>query len=172
MNCLKEPYLEKYEEENYSDYLERLHNYFVENILDKFCINGLPVMVRQFPPEGMKYEEAFYHLTCTDYERQTKYRYPDFHRSKRLPILKAIISNYDNCPTCLDLNECGGILIWKKEFEKNGNFRYYLLFPEKEYLVILEERKEYYLLITGFYVKPLKINDYYEEYEQYKVDSI
>jgi len=72
----------------------------------------------------------------------------------------------------LDLNECGGILIWKKEFEKNGNFRYYLLFPEKEYLVILEERKEYYLLITGFYVKPLKINDYYEEYEQYKVDSI
>ena len=110
MKCSKEVLLERKENENYSAYLERLHNWFAINILNKLTINGKPLMVREYPPEGQKYEEAFYHLTCTDYERQTKYRFPDFHRSKRLPLLKVIINNYDKCPVCIDLDECGGIL--------------------------------------------------------------
>lgn len=172
MICSKDELLERKEGENYSDYFERLHEWFSKNILNKLTINGLPLMVREFPPEGMKYEEAFYHLTCTDYEKQTKYRYPDFHRSKRLPLLKAIVKNYDNCPTCIDLNICGGILIWKKLNEKNNYFRYHLFFPEDDYLIVIEKRKKYYLLITGFYVKPLKKEEYFNEYDLYKVDTI
>lgn len=40
------------------------------------------------------------------------------------------------------------------------------------YIVVLEDRKTYYLLITAFYVYPEKVDTYYNIYENNKIDYI
>jgi len=90
-------------------------------------------------PGGDK-EEGFWHL-ITGKDEKTKIRLPDYNRSKRLPWLRAII---DNC----DSQE---ITSFKYEKGKRKT-RLYLWLKKLDYIVILEKRKNYYMLITAYYI--------------------
>lgn len=165
MKCYPEQLLEKEDSESYQSYFNRLYDVFKEEILNKLSYNGLPIMIKEFPPEGGDKEEGFYHLTTTDYERGLNYRQPDFNRSKRLSLIKPIIENYKKCPICVD-DSCSGIYLWSEPF-KNNKTRIYFLLQEMNYIIVLEKRTGYYLLVTAFYVKPQNMESYFKRYEEY-----
>lgn len=166
--CYKVELIIKNEKENYSAYFDRLYQAFVDEILNKITLNGKQIKVREYPPEGLTREEAFYHLTCVDYKVKNSYRQPDFHRSERIGLIPQIIANVNKCP-CTN-QECGSILLWKKQ--NNSHYRYHMFLQDEDYLVVLEDRHKYYLLVTAFWVSPLNKQKYLDEYDKYKVDQI
>ena len=169
-HCYPDDFFDQLPNENYSQYFDRLYDVFKNEILNKLTLNGLPVRVREYPPEGFPREEAFYHLTCRDYNKGKTYRKPDFNRSIRIKFIKSIIENVMNCPNCILDEKCNGILIWRKPWKKTD--RYYLFLQEADLLIVLEKRASYYLLITSFYVDFNHHDHYLDEYDQFKVDNL
>ena len=110
--------------------------------------DGLPVKIRKYPFEFGK-EEAFFHLTCQDYMK-SKERFPDFKRSERLKWCRSFIDNWNKCADYICSN-CNGLKIWKEPFKKT--FQVCILSEEYKYIVVLEKRENYYLLITGYYIE-------------------
>ena len=166
MRCFSTVLLEQEPEESYPDYFNRLYEVFCNEILNKLSINDKPVQVKKHFPEGLDREDAFYHLTCTDYNKQLDNRVPDFNRSKRIRLIKPIVGNYFKCPSC-SFNDCSSILVWQKNFK--GKPRLHLYLVEMDYIVVLEERPKYFLLVTAFYVYPLKKEHYLEEHSLYAI---
>ena len=59
-------------------------------------------------------------------------------------------------------------MIYFEEYYKK-NIRVYLLFKDVKFLVIIEKRENYNLLITGYYIEyEHSIKKYIKKYEQYK----
>lgn len=131
----------------YDTYLDELYSIFKADFIDsrpKF--RGLPVMIRKYPMEYGK-EEAFFHITCKDFQKKRD-RSPDFRRSERIKWCRTFIENY----LCSDYacTTCDGIKVWD-EPHKN-TFQTCLLSEESRYIVVLEKRNSYYLLITAYYI--------------------
>ena len=145
----------------YPGYENFLYNLFQKIYLDS-CkpIYFLGKIVRfRFKPYEHGKEEVFFHLTCKD-EDQIRNRTPDRNRFLRLEWTRSFIENY----TCTDICCSTKPLFWKNTNQKN---RYKILFHN--FLVVLEDRNTYFLLITGFYVP----DEYYirgllKEYEKTK----
>lgn len=129
---------------NYALFEEQLYGVFKQIYLDlPLFFNEVNVRYRFHPIVNNK-EEIFYHLTCKDYECEGE-RCPDPNRIVRIRWTRAFIENY------LCNNECCSSkpLYWIK---KNKNkLRHKIFFGN--FLVILEERNEYFLLVTGFYIE-------------------
>lgn len=107
---------------------------------------GKNVTIRRHPIEYGK-EEAFFHVTCQDYSKDND-RKPDFRRCERIRWIRAFIENYDKCSSSL-CEPCTGIKIWE-ELHHNKP-RIHILLEEERYMVVLEPRSTYCLLITAFY---------------------
>ncbi len=99
---------------------------------------GLKVAVRKYPEvDGL--HRTFYHITHEGEDE--KNRTPDMRRMERIRFPRFVIDN----------NTHPEILIWKNT---RGNDERILLFNENEnYIVVLSERKEFYLFITAYYVE-------------------
>jgi len=135
---------------NYRQYEENLYNLFKIQIINgNLSFLNKRISIKRYPIENNK-EEAFYHCTCKDYYN-THDRKPDPERMIRLPWLAPLIKNYNCNEDCCEDKP----LKWKKKY-KSKNYRYYLYF--RNYLVILEDRPSYFLLITAFYVE----DEYYD----------
>lgn len=130
----------KYENELYRifrrDFLDS-HPYFL----------GLPVRIRKHPMEHDK-EEAFYHITCNDY-LHIKDRSPDFARCERIEWCRAFIEKYE----CKDYQceDCSGMHVWEEKYR--GKLQICILSEEYRYMVILEPRDGYYLLVSAYYIE-------------------
>lgn len=133
---------------DYSKYEDALYSIFKRDFIDsKPYFRGLPIKIREYPKEFGK-EEAFFHITCQDFFK-THDRNPDFRRCERIEWCRKFIENYE-CSgySCID---CSGIKIWD---EKSGSrMRVCLLSEECRYIVVLEQRKDYYQLITAYYIE-------------------
>lgn len=150
--------------ESWQDYENYLYNIFRSDFIeDHPQFEGKDVKIRFRPIENNK-EEAFYHVTCQDYQKDGN-RVPDFRRCERIRWIKAFIENYQCDPSsCTD---CDGIKIWEKPYKSNK--RVHLLFEEERYIVVLERRQKYCLLITAFYIEQdHTLKKKVKEYEQYK----
>ena len=67
---------------------------------------------------------------------------------ERIRWVRAFIENYDcDLSKCED---CDGVKIWNEPYKSKT--RVHLLLEEERYMVVLEERKGYFLLITAFYL--------------------
>lgn len=56
--------------------------------------------------------------------------------------------------------------MWKMR-ARNGRTRYKMFHPDESYLIVLEERKDYFLLITAFYVsEERELKSIRREYER------
>ena len=169
--CFPNEFVEKTDEENYKSYLNRLYEIFKSEISNNLYLNGKEVRIKNHMPEGHDKEEAFYHLTCTDYKGKIEYRVPDLQRSKRINLIKPIIDNVNNCP-CEEQN-CGTILLWKETIKHKPRYpRYHLFLQDMDYLVVLEDRKNYYLIITAFYVNSGQKRHYLEKHKKYEINEI
>ena len=82
--------------------------------------------------------------------------------------VRAFIENYNCDPS--KCTGCDGIKIWEKPYKNNQ--RIHLLFEEERYIVVLERRENYVLLITAFYIEQdHTLEKKVKEYHQYKADS-
>lgn len=132
----------------WNTYLSSLYPVFVQSIRDaSLTFMGKPLRIRREPWDG-DYEHAFVHLTHRDYFHtdDPNDRQPDPDRSERLPWVGSIISHYD----CVEHYSCPRILYWEHRFR--GYVRSNLLYDSERFLVVIEQRKAYCLLITGFYL--------------------
>lgn len=108
---------------------------------------GLKVQVRKSPIiDG--YEESFVHFTCKNYEN-VQNREPDFRRCERLHWIRKFIENYQCKARCVE--KCDGIKYWEEPYK--STMRFHFLFEEERFLVVLEKREYYCLLITAFYLE-------------------
>lgn len=68
--------------------------------------------------------------------------------SRRSSWIRAFIENYDcDSSKCED---CDGVKVWSEPYKSKT--RIHLLLEEERYMVVLEKRDGYYLLITAFYL--------------------
>lgn len=125
-----------------------LYRVFVSDFIDsKPCFQGLPVHIRKHPMENDK-EEAFFHITCNDY-LHVRDRSPDFRRCERIKWCRLFIENYP-CKgyDCID---CEGLHVWEEKYR--GKLQTCILSEEYRYMVILEPRDTYYLLVSAYYIE-------------------
>lgn len=142
------PELVNLEPDNWELTSNCLYYIFKEDlVINKPSFKGVPVNIRKFPYDDNK-EEAYYHITCKDYIGDNN-RVPDFRRCERIRWVRAFIENWNQCNNC-DLSECEGLKIWEEPYK--NKIRVNILLKEQKYVVILEKRKNFYLLITAFYL--------------------
>lgn len=141
------------------------HNYFnaVYSIFANDFIKtqplfvGLKVAVRKYPEvDGL--HRTFYHITHEGEDEEN--RTPDLKRMERIRFPKFVIENEQH----------EEILIWKN---KRGKDERILLFNKAEnYIIILTGRKEFYMLITAYFIdtehRKRKLLKEYEDYKNAK----
>lgn len=142
------PNLEFYDDFDgeYPEYFDFLYEIFKSDFIDsnpKF--ENKNVVIRKHPIQLGK-EEAFFHVTCKDFQHNGD-RDPDFRRCERIRWVRAFIENY-NCDSS-KCPECDGVKVWEEEYKSRT--RVHLLLEEERYMVVVEKRESYVLLITAFY---------------------
>ncbi len=124
---------------NWDSYSEILYKEYIETYRNGVSIvfNGKPVTAPR-QPEFYGKSESFWHIIGG------KDNIPDKGRCERIRWARAIIENADD--------EAVSVL-----FERRGKRKTTILWlREYDYVVILDERKDYYLLKTAYCVKPHK----------------
>ncbi len=168
MECKWLPELVLFENfKSWDDYQDTLYNIFCSDFKNTFpMFEGKRVKIRFHPIEYGK-EEAFFHVTCQDYMKDGE-RVPDFRRCERIKWIRKFIENYgcnlDECP------ECNGLKVWEETYKSNA--RIHILFEEERFMVVIEKRKEYCLLITAFYFEhDHALRKKLAKYEAYKAKN-
>ncbi len=140
---------------DFKKYFEDVYNAFKEGFIDsKPFFNNVQVGVQKFPlVDGI--HRTFYHITHEGEVESN--RTPDLRRMERIRFPRFIIDNIPN-------NE---LLVWKNSRGKDSRV---LIFNEaEEYLVVLTERKDYYLFWTAYLVEQNHSKrKLLNEYEAYK----
>lgn len=131
--------------ESEEDYLKRIYVVFEKDFKKSQPIfKGRRVGCRKNPVTH-GYEEGFFHLTSFQYNSDRfEDRVLDEDRCARFPWIRKVIENYECAQGC-----CSRLIIWK---EKK---RWKILFPDERYIVVLEERSTYYVVVTAYYIDRL-----------------
>lgn len=151
----------------WNEYLDEIYTIFQKDFVkDKIMFEGKYVNYRKAPMDG-KYEHTFIHLTHKDIfhnSNDPNERTPDLRRAERIGWHKPIIENYLCKEYCKD---CEKILYFEEYHGKN--IKAYFLFKDVRFLIIIEKRKKYNLLITGYYVEyDNAMEKYLKKYNKYK----
>lgn len=160
--------------EDYNDadsYFDQLYTniFLTDFIASKPSFKNKPVYIRK-EPKYESWEHGFLHMTHRNWGHRKTHvndRQPDFRRSERLTWVKYIINNF----ACSSIRNCNQLLYWEELF--GGYIRPHLMMYDDEYgsafLVVLEKRTNYYLIITSFYLeKSWEIKKRENKYNTYK----
>ena len=130
----------------FEEYDELLYLIFKRDFIEsKPLYENKEVVIRKHPLVNDK-EQTFFHVTSKDYN-ENRERYPDPRRCERIEWIRKFIEN----DFCVDeCNLCNGLKIWEEPYKTNQ--RIYLLFEEERYIVIIERRENYCLLVTAYYL--------------------
>lgn len=161
------PCLEFFEdyENDWNRYQDVLYDIFKKDFIDsKPYFEGKQVNIRKHPLEFGK-EEAFFHVTCQDYLKSGN-RVPDFRRCERIRWVRSFIENYNCDPS--QCTTCEGVKFWVEPAPKGTYQRVHLLLEEERYMVVVERRENYCLLITSFYFeKDHSLRKKLQHYQKY-----
>lgn len=158
--------IEQNKNENTNDYHDRAYKVFKKEIIDeKLIFNGKEVRTREYPIIDNKVQ-SFFHIISEESKKGVKIRLYKPERVRMIPCISKMIKNYTECQTCND--NCSKIKVWSAPF-KGKQFRTKIFFEDENYIIILEERKDYYLLVSAYVVdrQDRKI-DLLKEYNKYK----
>ncbi len=149
------------------EYEDLLYKIFRADFIDSYpYLFNKKVKIR-FHPKFQNREEAFYHVTCKNYSTDSTEREPDLRRSERISWVRAFMENH-NCRKNECLPDCSGIKLWKEPWK--STYRIHIMLEEEKYVVVAEEREEYCLLITGYYIdyehSLRKLRQRYERYSR------
>jgi len=151
---------------NWKPYEDKIYQIFLDDfVYSTPSYLGINVRIRKSPIIEGK-EEAFWHITSKDYFHVND-RMPDPRRCERIRWIKKLIENYD----CIseECVFCDGIKVWSEPNNKN---RIHILFEKERYMVVLEPRAKYYLLITAFYFEyENTLRKKLEKYKKYRERS-
>ena len=158
--------IEQCENESTADYHDRAYKVFKEEILDsKLMFNGKEVRIREHPMIDNKVQ-SFFHIISEENKKGLKIRLYKSDRVRMIPYISEMIKNYTECQICND--NCSKIKVWSAPFQGKQQ-RTKIFFEDEDYIVILEERKDYYLLISAYVVDRLdRKTDLLKEYNKYK----
>ena len=160
--CKKLPNIIKFEGD-WFEYDKLLYSIFVKDfIYSQALFKGKRVAARKDPKVNGR-REGFYHLTHEDfYKTGFEHRIPDIRRCERLVWIRPIIENYGCVEDC-----CTHIKVWRNKDKVK------LLFYELSYLIVLQDRKSHYAIITAFRIKYRHyLDNQIEEYEKLKENPI
>lgn len=148
----------------WEDYEAVIYSIFKKDFIDSTPVFDEKVVnIRKHPREFDK-EEAFFHVTCKDYSDKGD-RKPDLRRCERIRWVRSFIENYMCDATKCE--NCEGIKVWNEPYKSNE--RVHLLLVEERYIVIIEKRKTYCLLITAYYLDyDHSLKKQLKHYEKYK----
>lgn len=145
------------------EYEDMIYGLFRKDFIEtKPTYNGKPVNVRKLAYINDR-ERAFYHVTCRNFDNSTRDedRDPEPRRCERIRWIRAFIENSSFCdPPCF---ECEGVRLWNSPYRGSMKGRTKIYLRDEQFIVILEERENYCLLITSFYVD--------EEHTKRKLDK-
>jgi len=140
---------------NFHNYYEAVYEIFKNDFVNnKPVYRGKRLALKKHPYiDGKEY--TFYHFTH-DGKIETD-RKPNMRRMERIGFPKPIIDN----STHSDLK------VWRNK--RKNKERILILHEQEKYLVVLEDRKEYILPWTAYYIEyKNKIRRLLKEYEAYK----
>ncbi|HNS10101.1 MAG TPA: hypothetical protein PKN29_10405 [Candidatus Ozemobacteraceae bacterium] len=124
---------------NWSEYIERIYSIFRQDFVDDMPeFNSRPFRLKKIPIFKGK-EATFWHL-ISEGEIEDE-RIPDLRRCERICWPRSII----------DTGHLHGIKTWKNH--RQGKTRVLLALEDFSYVVVLDERLEYYLLWTAYPVE-------------------
>ena len=133
---------------DWKSYEAMLYGVFEEDFIkSKPRFEGKQVNIRKHPMAFDK-EEAFHHITCKDYKKDSN-RVPDFRRCERIRWVRSFIENYNCDPT--NCSDCDGIKLWEEV--EGTKKRVHMLLEEERFVVVLERRDTYCLLVTAYYIE-------------------
>lgn len=160
MECWVPEEVERKPDEDWTSYEDRLYGLFEEDFVRSSPMyGGKRVFVRKDPRFDGR-EEAFWHLTCRDYSHKDgrpESRDPDLERCRRIRWPRAVIERHMTCSG--DVGNawgCHGVLVWRgshRTGKGRPRERVKLFLADESYLVVLESRSDYYLLITAYHVE-------------------
>ncbi|WP_246814641.1 oxidoreductase [Nissabacter archeti] len=123
-------------EGDFQKYIDLIYQEFVDSILySKLTFQGLPVRPR-YQPEYNGKELGFWHMTSTGEKEEE--REPDIRRCERIKWLRWVIENHTN----------PAISSWKET--RAGVTEVVLWVEQEQYVVVLSERRDYWLLKTAY----------------------
>ena len=139
---------------DWESYQEILFGIFSQTLLSSdLFFQGLPVRIKRHPVYKEKHF-AFWHL-ISEGEKEEE-RTPDFKRCKRISWVRFVIENSENH---------SGIFWWQN---KRGSKTHVVIWFEQEnYAVILEKRKDYFLLKTAYLLETRRAVKFAEERDQF-----
>jgi len=124
---------------DFTDYQNKLYTLFEDNYINNnIYFNGIKIIFKSHPQVNSK-SETFWHITST--KDSSGNRLPDFARYHTIMWIKYIT---DICVTNASI--CSKI--WMKK--QNGRNRVLIMCDSINYLVVLEDRKSYYLFVTAY----------------------
>lgn len=130
--------MEEYDH-NWERYLTAIYSIFESDFVDsKPIFQGRRLGLKRFPEHQGK-SATFWHMTSTGNIEED--RIPDFRRCERIGWPKPIIEN----DTCTQLK------VWAEP--KGKNRRIHIWYEDEGYLVVLDDRIDYILPWTAFYVE-------------------
>lgn len=147
----------------WKEYENAIYEIFKNDFINTYpTFDNKRVKIRYHPIEFGK-EEAFFHVTCQDYLKDGE-RAPDLRRCERIRWVRKFIENYDCRENC---EPCDGVKVWYKPYKNNQ--RVHILLEEEKYMVVVEKREKYCLLITAYYLdKEHTLRKKLSEYNKYK----
>ncbi|MBP3366027.1 MAG: hypothetical protein J6K96_03425 [Treponema sp.] len=151
----------------WEEYDAQIYSIYKQDFIDsKPVLHGKTVTVKHYP-KIHEYEESYIHITCKNYDG-TKNRDPDLRRCERIKWVRAFLEHYDCKKECTA--DCSGIKVWKEPYHSKD--RIHFLFEEEKYMVVVEDRKRFYLLITAFYFDyPHALERELKKYGRYKTGN-
>lgn len=135
------PKLELFEDYggNWNDYIEAIYSIFRTDFVEnKPAFRGKRLGLKRYPISQDK-EATFWHFTSEGASEEE--RTPDFRRCERIRWPAPTINNSED--------QC--IKVWAEP--KGSNLRIHLWFEAEGYLVVLDDRKDYILPWTAFYIE-------------------
>lgn len=135
-------------------YIEIIYQVFKKDFVDNRPIfQGKRLRLKKHPFINGK-EYTFYHFTHKGDDESN--REPDLRRMERMPWPAPMINNSTH----------HYLKVWRNE--RGSNSRILILHEEENYLVVLEDRKEYILPWTAYYIEySNKKRRLLKEYDEY-----
>lgn len=168
INCNKINFtpIEKNNNEEMTEYHDRAYKIFKKEIIDgKLSFRGKEVKTRDYPIIDNK-AQSFFHIISEENKKGMIIRIYKQERVRFIPYISEMIKNYNECQTCN--NTCSKIKVWSAPYKRNV-IRTKLFLVDEDYIIILEERKVYYLLVSAYVVdRPDRKIDLLKEYNKYK----
>lgn len=145
-------------------YEDALYQVFYNDfIVNKTMIKGKNINIRKNPKIYGK-EQAFFHITSVSNQADSdpNDRIPDIKRCEKIGWIKYMIEYYNHH------GECGEQLrYWEEDY--NGKPRIHLLCETERFIVVIEERKDYCLFITAYYIEHQHtLRKKLKKYQQYQ----